>query len=314
MVTGAAGFIGSRICTALAEGGWSVLGIDRLSPYYDAEIKRRHLAELHAGGSFESVETDLADGNLERVCEGADAIFHFAAQPGARGGWGDDFDTYARDNVIATQRLLASAAAAGVGRVIYASSSSVYADGGGEPVSEDHPTRPTSPYGATKLAGEQLCALYAAGHGLDVVTLRCFTVFGPGQRPDMAAAKFLSLAAAGHAVDVNGDGEQEREMTYVGDVVAASLLALEHGSPGATYNIAGGVRSSVNGLIEEVGALLGRLVETRPLPPARGELRQTAGDTTLARDELGWFPKVGLREGLERQLEDLARFQPLASG
>lgn len=309
-VTGAAGFIGSRLAAKLLDEGARVRAIDRISDYYDPARKRANLEPLARHDGFEFLEADLADGELRAALKGVDAVFHLAAQPGVRGGWGSDFGIYFRDNVLATQRLLDASSDAGVRRVVFASSSSVYGDAQAHPTPETAGLQPVSPYGATKLAGENLCDLYTRARDLDVVRLRYFTVFGPGQRPDMAISLFSEAAVAGDPIDVFGDGLQERELTYVDDVVAATIAAAERGTKGAAYNIGGGVRATVLELAELVGRQLDLEPVIRHLPILASEPRRTSSDTTLARQELGFDPRTPLAEGIARQLAVIAATRP----
>jgi UDP-glucuronate 4-epimerase len=172
------------------------------------------------------------------------------------------------------------------------------------PTPEDTPCRPHSPYGATKLAAEHMCLLYHANFGVDVVALRLFSVFGPRQRPDMAFRRFCHAAATGDRVQVYGDGEQTRDFTYVGDVVAALRLAAAtpHAS-GRVYNIGGGNQVSVNEALQLLGEYAERPLEVEYTAAQDGDVRQTGADTTRARAELGYAPQVGVAEGLRREFD-----------
>jgi UDP-glucuronate 4-epimerase len=305
IVTGAAGFIGSHLADRLLREGWEVRGIDRLAGYYEPAVKRSRLDRLGRHADFDAVEADLNETDLESVLDGADVIFHLAAQPGARGGWGAEFERYVRDNVLATQRLLEAAREVrALRRFVFASSSSVYGEADHYPTTESREPHPISPYGATKLVGEHLCRLYRhQEQSVPAVILRYFTVFGPGQRPDMAISRFLDAALTGRPVEIFGDGMQGRDFTYVDDAVAATIAAAERGRPGAVYNITGGSHATVLELIAMIGALLGRSLQLVHLPGAAGDVRNTAGEKTLAHTELGFDSRVSLEEGLRRQLQ-----------
>ncbi len=302
IVTGTAGFIGSRLSRRLLEAGSAVVGIDRISDYYDPALKRERLDRLGRADGFELIEGDLCEIDLRAVLSDADVVFHLAAQPGARGGWGEEFGVYQRDNVTATQRLLEAAREGALRRFVFASSSSVYGEAERYPTDEGLEPHPASPYGITKLSGEQLCHLYGR-YGVPAVILRYFTVYGPGQRPDMAFSRFIAAVLAGRPVEVFGDGFQEREFTYVDDAVRATVAAGQRGRPGATYNIGGGSRASVLAAIELIGELLERVPEVLHLPVAAGDLRRTAADVSLAKAELGFAPRTSLRAGLSAQLD-----------
>jgi UDP-glucose 4-epimerase len=182
VVTGAAGFIGSQLCEGLLRDGHEVVGVDAFVDYYPRAVKEKNLAACRAQPSFAFVEGAVQDLDLAPLLQGARAVFHLAAQAGVRASWGREFDLYAAHNVLATQRLLEAAVEAGTPRLVYASSSSVYGDSRQLPLREDAPCHPMSPYGVTKLAAEHLCHLYERNHGLPVVSLRYFTVYGPRQR------------------------------------------------------------------------------------------------------------------------------------
>ncbi|HOJ22630.1 MAG TPA: NAD-dependent epimerase/dehydratase family protein [Armatimonadota bacterium] len=303
VVTGAAGFIGSHLCEALLAGGHTVIGIDVFTDYYPRAQKERNLAGLRGRPGFTFVEGDLREVDLPRLLEGAEWVFHQAAQAGVRASWGDYFSTYTAHNVLATQMLLEAVRKMPVRKLVYASSSSIYGDAERAPTPEETIPQPVSPYGVTKLAAEHLCFAYARNFNVPAVALRYFTVYGERQRPDMAFHRFLRMALSGEPVPVYGDGLQSREFTYVSDVVKANLLAAEHGRPGTPYNIGGGSQVTVAEVLDLMGELLGRPVARQMLPAQPGDVRRTQADITRARTELGYEPTVGLREGLRRELE-----------
>ena len=290
-VTGAAGFIGSHLTEALIAAGHDVVAIDCFTDYYDRAVKEENAA------AFPVQRIDLAAEVLDFT--GLDGVFHLAAQPGVR-SFGDVFALYVRHNVLASQRVF-EAAARGGARVVYASSSSIYGEAERYPTPEDATPAPISPYGITKLAGEHLARAYATGFGLDVVVLRYFNAFGPRQRPDMAFARIALALAEGRPFDLYGDGTQTRGFTYVGDLVSATLVAMERGS--GTYNVGGGTEASLRETIAVLEELAGGRLETREYPPAPGDQRRTNADTTRIRTELGWAPQVSLEEGLRAQWE-----------
>ena len=223
LVTGCAGFIGSHLCEALIAAGHDVVGVDCFTDYYARSHKEANLAQLRDEARFSLREVDLAAGELSNLLNGVDVVYHQAAQPGVRASWGSYFDTYVRHNIVATQRLLEAVKGQPLRRFVYASSSSVYGDAEAFPTSEMVIPKPVSPYGVTKLAAEQLVYLYGRNYGVPTVSLRYFTVYGPRQRPDMAFRRFIEWALADQPIHVYGDGEQTRDFTFVGDVVAARL-------------------------------------------------------------------------------------------
>jgi len=289
-VTGAAGFIGSHLAEALLEQGHQVVGLDCFTDYYDPALK-----EANARGR-EVRRVDLAEDPLD--FNGFDGVFHLAGRPGVR-SFGDVFPLYLRDNVLASQRVFEAAARDGV-RVVFASSSSVYGAAERYPTPEDTPPHPLSPYGITKLACEQLADAYGRQFGLDRVVVRYFNAFGPRQRPDMAFTRIArALADNGH-FDLFGDGAQSRSWTYVGDVVAATIAAMERGS--GTYNVGGALEASMNETIALFEAVSGRQLDLRRHDePVAGDQRRTKADTDRIRAELGWEPRVSLEDGIARQ-------------
>lgn len=304
LVTGAAGFLGSHVCEALLARGDEVCGVDSFTEYYDPALKRANLATaLAAGLSFRQL--DLCSDGLDELLRGVDVVFHLAGQPGVRPSWGEDFAVYAQRNVVATQRLLEASTRAGVGRFVFASSSSVYGESDGRAMRESTRRRPVSPYGLTKSACEDLVDVYRRTNGLSAVSLRYFTIYGPRQRPEMAFATFIRCVLEGKAVPVLGDGRQTRDFTYVSDAVAATLAAAERGDS-QVYNVSGGASASVLKALDEIELLTGRRAIVELGRAARGDARHTRADLGLAAHELRYRPTVGLREGLARQIDAYA--------
>ena len=304
LVTGCAGFIGSHLTESLLADGVAVLGIDCFNDNYGRRDKLVNLEIAQSWDGFEFVPIDLARGDLGELVAECDVVYHLAAEPGVRASWGQRFETYVRNNVLATQHLLEAARNEPEKRFVYASSSSIYGDAVELPAREDALPRPFSPYGTTKLAGEHLCSLYHANYGVSAITLRYFTVYGPRQRPDMAFNIFCRRAAAGEAITVFGDGHQSREFTYVADVVAATRAAsVAPGIEGRTYNVGGGSRASVREALDILGEAFGARLDVRYLESQLGDVRDTGADITAARRNLGFEPRVGLAEGLAAELE-----------
>lgn len=301
VVTGAAGFIGSRLVELLLDAGRHVVGIDAFTTYYPPAIKRANIAAAGRHPAFELLPAALGDLDLDEVLHPGDTVFHLAAQPGVRASWGSGFADYVRDNVTATQHLLEAARRRDVARVVHASSSSVYGDAP-LPMAEDGPLRPISPYGVTKLTAEQLGHVYWAGFGLPVVPLRFFTVYGPRQRPDMAFHRFIRAIALGEPLTLHGDGTQRRDFTHVDDVARALVAAAERAEPGVPVNVAGGSSVSVLEAIALLEQALERraVIEHRVAPP--GDARDTAAVTTRL-DRLGVTGRVPLGDGLRSQVE-----------
>ncbi len=302
LVTGAGGFIGSHLCRRLNGDGFQVTGVDSFTDYYDPAIKRAR-ARLLIEEGVDLLEVDLIEGDLTPLVENADLVFHLAGQPGVRASWGTEFDIYARENVMATQRLLEVLKGSSIGKLVLASSSSVYGDAETFPTSETDLPQPVSPYGVTKLAAEHLGYLYWKAFDVPVVALRYFTIFGPGQRPDMAFTRFLKAAENGDPITIYGDGKQVRDFTYVGDCVAATVSAAVLGKPGTVYNIAGGTQASVLDVLEIIEELTGGAVDREYQEAMKGDARRTGADTNRAKRDLGYMPQVSLADGIRLQLE-----------
>jgi len=301
LVTGCAGFIGSHLAERLLEDGHDVVGVDSFTEYYERARKEENVAAAVAHSRFRLVEADLAEADLGPLLGEAAGVFHLAAQPGVRASWGESFELYARRNLVASQRLF-EAAAQGAVRVVWASSSSVYGDAESYPTREDTPPAPISPYGITKLACEHMAGAYARSFGLDVVTLRYFTVYGPRQRPDMAFARLVAALVEEREFTVFGTGEQSRQFTYVDDVVDATVAAFERAHSGRVYNVGGGVEATLAEAIATLERLGGRALELRHAPPMAGDVRRTGADVGRLRADTGWEPRTSLEDGLAAHL------------
>ncbi len=305
LVTGVAGFIGSHLAERLLADGHRVIGIDCFTDYYPRAIKEQNLAALRAHARFTFIEEDLLRADLPALLaeRGVEWVFHLAAQAGVRASWGNSFEIYTQNNILATQRLLEAARDARVSKFVFASSSSIYGDAETLPTREEVTPLPISPYGVTKLACEHLARLYFRHYGVPTVALRYFTVYGPRQRPDMAFHKFIRAALEDREIVVYGDGEQTRDFTFVADAVDGTVRAAQYGEAGAVYNLGGGARVSVNAVLRELEAILGKRVTVRYAEPQAGDVRHTSADCTRAARVLGYAPRTPLREGLRAEVE-----------
>jgi nucleoside-diphosphate-sugar epimerase len=304
LVTGGAGFIGSSIVTALAERGDEVRILDDLST--------GHPDNLHPDA--EVFEGSVADEALvKRAVAGCHLVFHEAAARAVLRSVEAPLETDTV-NTHGTLTVLKAAADAGVGRLVYASSSSVYGGAAELPTPETVPALPKSPYAVTKLAGEHYCRVFASLYGLETVALRYFNVFGPRQRPDSMYAAviplFIDAVRRGRPVTVHGDGTQSRDFTFISDVVQANLLASTAPAPvcsGKAYNVAPGQSYSLLQMLEILGRLMETKVEIEHTDPRAGDIKLSQADARAAGRDLGWRPEVGFEEGLARTLEWFSR-------
>lgn len=301
VVTGVAGFIGSHLAEHLLAEGHSVTGVDAFTTYYDPADKEANLTALAHEPRFDLVRADVVTAPLERLLAGRPAIVHLAAQPGVRSSFGDGFDRYVHDNVLATQRVFEAALAAGCQRVVYASSSSVYGDADSYPVDERTKTRPRSPYGVTKRTCEHLADVYRR-LGLETVGLRYFTVYGPRQRPDMAMRRLCEAAAGGAPFRLHGTGAQSRDFTFVADAVDATARAVSARAPGKVLNVGGGQEATMTEVIRLIADAAGVALPVLAAAAQAGDVLRTGADTRRARRRLGWSPQTDLASGLAAEL------------
>jgi nucleoside-diphosphate-sugar epimerase len=304
LVTGGAGFIGSHLVDALLAAGAEVRVLDDLSTG-----RLENLAQTEV----DFVQGDLRDPEVCRqACRGVRWVFHQAALGSVPRSLADPGTTIAV-NVTGTAHLFAAAREAGVARVVYASSSSVYGDSPALPKKEGAEGRPLSPYALSKKMNEELAGVFASCYGMELIGLRYFNVYGPRQDPEGPYAavvpRFFQACLTGKAPVLHGDGGQSRDFTYVSDAVAANLLAA--GAPvaaaGRAYNVAAGRRVTVRELAEAIRRQVGGdLPEPVMVDPRPGDVRHSLADLTAVRAGLGYEPRVGLEEGLGRCLESFA--------
>lgn len=301
LVTGGAGFIGSHIAEELLKRGENVRIFDNL-----ATGREINLAVLH--GQTQFIRGDLRDMDTVRAAmQGIEVVFHQGALASVPRSIADPVGSL-ETNINGTHTVLLAARDAGVRRVVYASSSSVYGNTPTLPKREDMPTHPMSPYAVQKLTGELLCDVFTRIYGLETVALRYFNVFGPRQDPasEYAAVipRFLTALLEQRRPIVFGDGEQTRDFTYVANVVQANLLAaFSPDAVGYAMNIGCGEQVSLNSLLQMAGELLGVPVHAEYREPRPGDVRDSLADISLARRLLGYNPTVSFREGLARTLE-----------
>lgn len=301
LVTGAAGFIASRLCRRLLAEGYHVVGIDSFTDFYPRWIKEKNIQPLMMDKNFEFIVQDINDFDFKKILPRMDYVFHHAAQAGVRASWGENFSVYTRNNIEATQRLLEEAKSNRLKKFVYASSSSVYGACPELPMSESSPLIPYSPYGVTKLAAENLCFLYYQNYGLPSVSLRFFTVYGPGQRPDMAFHKFFKAIIENTTLAVYGDGQQTRDFTYIDDVIEANLSCLENGKAGEIYNIGGGAQKKLEEIVLILEEVCQKKAKIKKEERQKGDVPHTLANIEKARKELRYSPQTELSQGLKEQ-------------
>lgn len=302
LVTGGGGFIGSNLVHALVSGGRAVRVLDDFSTG-----RRRNLRGV--GKDIDLVVGDIRDAALLRkVMKGVRFVLHTAALPSVIRSVEDPLSTNSV-NVCGTLKVLLAAREAGVERVVFSSSSSVYGDTRVLPKREDMPPSPRSPYALSKLAGEHYARMFTELFGLKTFSLRYFNVFGPRQDPhseySAAIPRFISALKRGRPPVIYGDGRQTRDFTFVDDVVAANLRCCRAraSAAGGVFNIGGGRRVSIHELAARLAALMGRSMRPVHAAPRPGDVRDSQADISRARNQLGWAPKVSFAEGLERTVQ-----------
>jgi UDP-glucose 4-epimerase len=301
LVTGGAGFIGSHLSAKLLDLGHQVVVLDDLSSGSRENLDRFATSEL------EFVHGSLLDeAALRQATEGVRAVFHQAAIPSVPRSFADPVSTL-RANVEGTARLLEACRTAGIGTVVIASSSSVYGDTPTLPKGEDMPPSPLSPYAMSKLSSEQLCHIYAREYGLAIVALRYFNIFGPWQDPSSQYAavipRFVTAMLGGEQPTIYGDGLQSRDFTFVENVVAANLSAIDHearATGAIVANIACGERYTLLDLIAAINRILGTDIEPNHASARPGDVLHSQASIHLARERLGYVPRVDFEEGLRR--------------
>ena len=305
-ITGAAGFIGSHIAEALLARGDRVFCLDNFDPFYDRALKEKNLSLLREHSAFSFLEADIRDSEaLARWGDGErpDVVIHLAAKAGVRPSVADPVG-YADVNVNGTIRVLEWARQLGVARLLFASSSSIYGGNVKTPFSEsDFVDNPVSPYAATKKAGELLCHAYCHLYGMNIVSLRFFTVYGPRQRPEMAIFKFTRHIFEGKEIDLYGDGSSLRDYTYIDDIVAGVLGAMNAPPGYRVYNLGESATVSLAALVSLLEKACGIAARRCFKPPQPGDVHKTYADISLARSEIGYDPKTPIEEGIARFVE-----------
>ena len=314
LVTGCAGFIGSRVAELLLEAGHRVVGIDNLNDAYDQRLKHWRLEQLEQQGQLEQRadfhfhQLNIADRNdLDLLFKDAepkpfDAVINLAARAGVRTSVEDPW-AYQRTNSTGTLNLLDQCRRSGVKKFLLASTSSLYGTHNPVPYTEDADTnQPLSPYAASKKAAEAMAYTYHYLHGIDVSVMRYFTVYGPAGRPDMSVFRFVRRIAEGESIVVFGDGTQSRDFTFIDDIARGTIAALRPLGY-EIINLGGDQPVELSSVISQIGALLGKepQIEYQPAHPA--DVPATWANVQKAHELLDWSPQVGIEEGLRRSLQ-----------
>lgn len=302
LVTGGGGFIGSHVCAKLLSEGHSVGIIDDLNDFYDPEIKRANLERMLGAANF--VHGDIrSEEDVERAFQetAPEIVIHLAARAGVRPSIQEP-KLYIETNISGTFHILEASRKGGVEKVVFGSSSSVYGVNRKVPFAEDDLIQSTiSPYAMTKLAAEQLCSNYVHLYGLSCICLRFFTVYGPGQRPDLAIHKFTERIHRGIPIEMYGDGSTARDYTYVDDIVDGVMASIQfQKSKFEIFNLGESQTVRLRDLIELISVALGKEALVKQLEEQPGDVPLTFADISKAQDLLGYRPKTKISEGVPR--------------
>lgn len=304
-VTGAAGFIASRICEVLLDNGDEVTGIDILNDIYDVRLKEYRLNKLQGRDGFHFSKTDITDFTaLEKLFSENhyDAVINIAGIPGVRLSMKDPW-LYLNVNTGGVVNLLECCRRYGVKKFIQASTSSIYGENAPFPTDENASSdRPLQPYAASKKGAEAECHAYHYLYDIDVTIFRFFTVYGPAGRPDMAIYRFIKWIAEGEPIQLNGDGNQTRGFTYVDDIAKGCILGLKNVGY-EIMNLGGHESISINDLIHKLEGMIGRKAIVDHQPVVKADMLANLADITKARKLLNWEPEVELDEGLRRTVD-----------
>ncbi|WP_234733269.1 NAD-dependent epimerase/dehydratase family protein [Tellurirhabdus bombi] len=308
LITGGAGFIGSHLSERLLAQGHTVCSVDNFNDSYDPLLKRRHIEACRLHPNYYLLEADIRNQSvLETLFKthAFDAVIHLAALAGVRASLANP-QAYVDTNVSGTLTLLECMRRAGVRKLLFASSSSVYGNSMQLPFREDDPVRqPISPYAITKRTCELLCGNYASLYGIDTFCLRFFTVYGPRQRPEMAISSFMRRMLDGDLIEVFGDGSTSRDYTYVGDIVEGILQALQAIKGFEIFNLGSSQPITLRDLIHTIEQVVGKKALLTYCPEQPGDVERTYADSNKAAQWFGYKPKTSLLEGLQQMLPEI---------
>ncbi|MCB0528236.1 MAG: SDR family NAD(P)-dependent oxidoreductase [Lewinellaceae bacterium] len=307
LVTGGAGFIGSHLCEHLLGKGIEVVCIDNFDRFYDPAVKEQNISGLEENARFHLYRGDIRDESVLKSIfrqHQVDSVVHLAAKAGVRPSIQHPAE-YMDVNITGTVRLLEAMRQAGVGRLIFGSSSSIYGNQSKVPFSEnDDVSEPISPYAASKRSGELIAYTYHHLYGMEVSCLRFFTVYGPRQRPDLAIHKFTQLALSGRAIPLYGDGLTRRDYTYVDDIVQGIARLIDHPVPGFDiFNLGNGHPITLLDMVRALESALGKKLEIAMSDKQPGDVEQTFADISKARSAFGYTPRIDFNEGVRRFVE-----------
>ncbi len=302
LILGCAGFVGSAIAREYLTSNKLVLGIDNYdSTLYDSQIKRKNVDELKEFKNFSFMQIDLSKVNIKTILSefNVDTVINQAAVPGLVPSW-KSFNSYVNSNVVATKNILDALVGSDI-FLIHASTSSVY--GKLAKGDENSILSPSSPYGVTKLAAENLINTYALNYNVRATILRYFSVYGPGQRPDMAYSKFINSVLKNNPITIYGDGTQSRTNTYISDIVAATKLAAEKKLSGEVFNISGDEAMKLSEVLGKIFEIMDKKVPVKKVQASPGDQIETQGNSKKAYIKLGWQAKINIETGLRDQIE-----------
>ena len=306
VITGGAGFIGSNLVKALLiqNTGIKITCIDNFDPFYSIVIKQNNIKEFNNNGGFRLLNLDIAETSVATLCnlvtEPVDAIIHLAAKAGVRPSILNPV-AYQHTNILGTQLMLDFAKQKDIKQFVFASSSSVYGVNNHFPWKEDEQLLPISPYAMTKLAGEMLGHVYSHLYEIRFIALRFFTVFGPGQRPDLAIHKFVKALHMGQPISMYGDGSTSRDYTYIDDIVNGVISSIDYNkSQFEILNLGNNYSISLKELINTIEEVTGKKATIEQLPEQSGDVSKTFADISKAKELLQYNPQTKLEEGIKK--------------
>ncbi|MDQ7818390.1 MAG: GDP-mannose 4,6-dehydratase [Melioribacteraceae bacterium] len=306
LITGGAGFIGSYLCERLVQMNWNVVCLDNFDPFYPREFKLRNIENIAKSSFFSLIEGDLQDKNLIKEIFDSHkivSVVHLAAQAGVRESIMNP-EKYFATNVLGSLNLLNVIKDKNIEKFIYASSSSVYGNNKKIPFSEDDPIlAPASPYAASKIAAESLCATYSSLYKIPTICLRFFTVYGPRQRPDMAFSKFIKNAINSGIIEIYGDGSSSRDYTFIDDIIDGIIRSLEFSCDYEIFNLGNSTTIKLEEVIRIIGSTLHKDIVVKRIENQLGDVPVTYADIRKAETILGYKPQTNIENGIKKYID-----------